>query len=179
MEHNIVIGIDPGKKGGVAVLMNGTLIMLQPLTNENLKMALHGAKAAAYAYEELNRECRLVAFVEKVGARPGQGVTSMFHFGENYGFVQGMLYANEIETVLVTPQTWKKHFCLINCEKDESVAVCKEHFPAANLIPPRKRKEQDGLAEAALIALYGYRTIRDEERIAEYKKAYTQNTTNE
>ena len=97
------------------------------------------------------------AYVEKVGAMPGQGVTSMFHFGKSAGFIEGVLNAFRIPFSLVTPQKWKKEFGL-HSDKQESINVCKELFPQANLLPTsRCRKDSDGMAEALLIAEFGRR----------------------
>lgn len=88
---------------------------------------------------------------------PGQGVTSMFHFGKSAGFIEGVLSALKIPFELVIPQKWKKTFDL-HADKTESINVCQKLFPSANLLPtPRCKKPSDGMAEALLIAEYGRR----------------------
>lgn len=95
------------------------------------------------------------AYVEKVGAMPGQGVTSMFHFGKSAGYIEGVLKAKNIPFELVSPQKWKKKYEL-HSDKEQSIAKCKELFPDINLLrTPRCKKESDGMAEALLIANYG------------------------
>ena len=96
--------------------------------------------------------------LEHVGARPGQGVTSMFSFGENFGFIQGLLTAYSIPFELVRPQKWKKEFS-VTADKNTSIEVCKRLFPGVNLIPQGCRKENDGMAEACLLALYAKRRM--------------------
>ena len=102
----------------------------------------------------------MVACVEKVGAHPGQGVTSMFSFGQSYGFILGVLAALGIGVQLVPPGTWKKEFSLIGKDKAASVEVCKRLFPGVNLLATDKcRKDSDGMAEALLMAEYARRKM--------------------
>ena len=97
--------------------------------------------------------------LEHVGARPGQGVTSMFSFGENFGFIQGLLTAYSIPFELVRPQKWKKEFS-ITADKNSSIAVCKRLFPDVSLLPTaRCTKDNDGIAEALLMAEYAKRRL--------------------
>lgn len=147
------IGIDPGAKGGIAVIRDDGSIELAPFSKENyLRIVSH-------------HQCS-VAVVEKVHAMPSQGVTSMFSFGENFGWIQGLLYAYSIPCMLVPPQTWKKYFGLIfpkgtekNIVKQKSIEKAKELFPFANLFPtPRCKNESDGMAEALLMAEYNRQT---------------------
>lgn len=94
--------------------------------------------------------------LEHVGAMPGQGVTSMFSFGENFGFIKGLLAANELPYELVRPQKWKKEFGISG--KNQSVEVCKRLFPSVSLRRTEKcRKDHDGMAEALLMAEYARR----------------------
>lgn len=141
------IGIDPGKKGALAVLENGA-VRAYPF-DEDTYIAVLGQVDPRAA----------MCCLEHVGAMPGQGVTSMFHFGENFGFLQGLLRAYRIPFELVRPQKWKKEFS-VTADKNSAVAVCKRIFPALNLLPtPRCKRESDGLAEAALMALYAQRKL--------------------
>ena len=88
---------------------------------------------------------------------PGQGVVSMFNFGMNFGFIQGVLKAYRIPYELVTPQKWKKEFSCTS-DKNTSIEVCKRLFPKVNLkATERCKKDHDGMAEALLIAEYGRR----------------------
>ena len=120
----IYIGIDPGKKGGYAAIAGERGIAVSPWNDgqfiEDMR-AVAGSGAC-------------IACVEKVGAMPGQGVTSMFNFGKSAGFIEGVLSALGIPYQLVTPQRWKKEFTLHN-SKQKSVEVCKRLFrrePAAD-----------------------------------------------
>ena len=141
------IGCDPGKKGSLAVLRDG-VVSVYPF-DENVYIDV------LVAIDPHDAVCCL----EHVGAMPGQGVTSMFHFGENFGFIQGVLRAYKIPFELVRPQKWKKEFSITG-DKNSSIAVCKRLFPDLNLLPtPRCRKESDGFAEAALLAEYARRKL--------------------
>ena len=143
----IYIGVDPGKKGSLALLENGA-VSIFPFSEDTYIEVL--GKVDPHA---------AVCCLEHVGAMPGQGVTSMFHFGENFGFIQGVLRAYKIPFELVRPQKWKKEFSITG-DKNSSIAVCKRLFPEVNLLPtPRCKKEDDGMAEATLMALYAQRKL--------------------
>ena len=143
----IYLGIDPGKKGGIAVIDGGT------------------ANAAPYSDTELMQICNRLhkdtarAAIEKVHAMPGQGVTSMFSFGQSVGYIKGVLEANGIAYQEIPPQTWKKEFGL-NTDKQKSIDVCRRLFPAVSLrATPRCTTDHDGMAEALLIAEYAKRKL--------------------
>ena len=141
------IGIDPGKKGSLALLEDGR-VSIFPFDEDTYINVL--GKVDPHA---------AVCCLEHVGAMPGQGVTSMFNFGTNFGFIQGVLRAYKIPFELVRPQKWKKEFS-ITADKNSSIAVCKRLFPEVNLLPtPRCKKEDDGMAEATLMALYAQRKL--------------------
>jgi len=145
------IGIDPGSKGGVSVITDKE-VYSYIYSDENLKTTLTEYK-----------DDKVFCVVEKVGAMPGQGVTSMFNFGKAFGYILGMLEANNIPYQLVTPQTWKKEFMLIHKDKNESIKVCKRLFPNVNLLPTsRCKKESDGMAESLLISEYARRIYKCE-----------------
>jgi len=91
---------------------------------------------------------------------PGQGVTSMFKFGENFGFIRGLLHANKIPYELVTPKKWKKEFG-VTSDKNTAIDVCRCLFPDVSLLrTERCTKAHDGMAEALLMAEYARRHMR-------------------
>lgn len=143
----IYIGIDPGKKGGIAVLtpeIGGIIAEAYQLTGMKLIEIIKGHEGNCFA-------C-----IEKVGARPNQGVVSMFSFGEGYGYIKGVFDALDVPYVSVTPKKWKNHFG-VTADKRTSITKAKELYGGVNLYPTsRSRVESDGLAEALLIASYGY-----------------------
>lgn len=145
----IYLGIDPGKSGGIAFIdeRSGTSYAY-PYSNERLNQL-----ASDEPY-------RIKCIVEKVGAMPGQGVTSMFNFGMNFGYIQGVLEANGISYQLVPPRTWKKEFSL-DFDKQKSIECCKRLFPHVNLKRTDKcRNDHDGMAESLLIAEYARRKLK-------------------
>ena len=146
----IYIGIDPGKKGAIAWLENGCQAVW-PYSNEML------VQICKEAMEAIEHEQKVIVCVEKVGAMPGQGVTSMFNFGKSAGFIEGVLQAYGIPYQLITPQKWKKEFSL-GSDKKQSIEVCKRLFPDISLRRTDKcRTDDDGMAEALLMAEYARR----------------------
>lgn len=143
----IYIGIDPGKDGALAVIFPEGEPDIIPFSPDDYRAVL----------SQMPRECKCC--LERVGPMPGQGVTSMFKFGENYGFIQGLLMAFSIPYELVTPQKWKREFGITG-DKNSSIAVCKRLFPGVNLRKTNKcRTDHDGMAEALLMACYTRRRL--------------------
>lgn len=146
------IGIDVGKKGSIAVIFEDN-IEVYPYSDDKLMYICSKAKALKITQKE-----QTFCIVEKVGAMPGQGVTSMFNFGKSFGYILGVLEANKMPYQLVTPQIWKKEFNLLKKDKAESIKVCKRLYPTISLLPTERcTKESDGMAEALLICTYGKR----------------------
>ena len=144
----IYVGIDPGKSGALALLFPDGDIKTIPFDSASYVIALNDLKGHD-----------VMCCLEKVGAMPGQGVVSMFNFGHNFGFIEGILQANLIPYQLVPPQTWKKEFSLTS-DKAKSIEVCQKLFPKANLLATeRSRKPSDGIAEAVLMAEYARRKL--------------------
>lgn len=145
----IYIGVDPGKKGGYAVIADDALC--------GIEVHVWDDDGFVALMKEMSKY-RCMACVERVGAMPGQGVNSMFTFGKAAGFIEGVLAALGIGVQLVPPGTWKKEFSLIGKDKAASIEVCKRLFPGVNLLPSEKcRKDSDGMAEALLLACYAQR----------------------
>lgn len=143
----IYIGIDPGKSGALAVISDDGSVSIVPFDPETYKATLRYATGPTRAV------------LEHVTAMPGQGVTSMFNFGQNFGYIRGLLEANQISYELVRPQKWKKEFSITG-DKNSSVEVCKRLFPGVVLRrTERCRKEDDGMAEALLMAEYARRHL--------------------
>lgn len=142
----IYIGIDPGKSGALALLTEDGQCTVIPFHESAYTEILKAASGPSS-----------VCCLEKVGAMPGQGVVSMFNFGHNLGYIEGLLQAFDIPYQLVPPQTWKKEFC-VTSDKNTSIEVCRKLFPHVSLLPTeRSRKPNDGMAEAVLIAEYARR----------------------
>lgn len=147
---SIYIGIDPGKSGALAVLNEDGSSIIYPFSVDGYRKIL-----ADYSTE--NFRCRAKCCLEHVSAMPGNGSVSMFNFGENFGFIQGLLMAYEIPYELVRPQKWKKEFS-ITADKNQAIDVCKRLFPNAILKRTDRCKVDDSnFAEALLLAEYARR----------------------
>ena len=146
----IYIGVDPGKNGGIAILSDTIPdVTVRVFSEDEL---LHICKTFRKTF---NEDCKCV--LEKVNAMPGQGVVSMFNFGQNYGFIQGVLKAYGIPYELVPPQKWKKEFS-VTSDKNTSIEVAKRLFPGVNLkATDRCKKDHDGMAESLLLDCYAKR----------------------
>lgn len=139
------IGIDPGKSGGLALI------------EEGISFAVPFDEKSYIATLQTVDPTQSVVCLEHVHAMPKQGVTSMFSFGTNFGWIQGVLSAFGIPYELVTPQKWKKEFS-ITADKNLAVDVCKRLFPGVSLRrSERCTKEHDGMCEALLMAEYARR----------------------
>ena len=149
----IYIGVDPGAKGGYAVISKsetGQAVFAYPWDDNFFAMEM----ASLMQFKEHG----IVAAVEKVGAMPGQGVTSMFNFGKNAGYIEGVLSALGIPYQLVPPNVWKREFSLIGKDKQASIITCRKLFPELDLKrTERCRTDSDGKAEATLLAEYARR----------------------
>lgn len=157
---SFIIGIDPGAAGAVAIIEDtGKLVHVFEMPA--VEVIVGGKAKRRVSPEMLAAELELYAYqgaravIEQVGAMPGQGVTSMFAFGESFGLAKGVLAGLKIPTSTVTPGKWKKALQL-NAGKDGSRQKAAQIWPAA--AGEFKRVKDDGKAEAALIAYWG-RTV--------------------
>ena len=149
----IWIGIDPGQKGGYAVIAKtetGQAVFAYPWDDSFFAMEMASLMQM--------KEHGIVAAVEKVGARPGQGTVSMFNFGKSAGYIEGVLSTLGIPYQLIPPNKWKKEFSLIGQDKQASIVTCRKLFPELDLKrTERCRTDSDGKAEATLLAEYARR----------------------
>ena len=99
--------------------------------------------------------------IEQVSAMPGQGVTSMFNFGQSFGVLKGVCSAMRLSMYFVRPIKWKKYFNLIKSEKDASRTKAIEIFPYIS--PQLSRKKDANKSDAILIASFFYETYQSEE----------------
>lgn len=148
----VYIGIDPGKSGAMAII-SGDDIVVYPYDERLYLPALR--LCGNYDYDNPSARCVL----EHVGARPGQGVTSMFTFGEYFGWVKGVLEVLRIPYELVRPAKWKKEFS-VTADKNSSIEVARRLFPNVSLRRTDKcRTDDDNMAEALLMAEYARRHL--------------------
>lgn len=149
---SVYIGIDPGKKGAMAILREDGSSIIYPFSEAGYKEVL-----ADYSTENFKRRAKCC--LEHVSAMPGNGSVSMFNFGENFGFIQGLLTAYEIPYELVRPQKWKKEFS-VTADKNQAIDVCKRLFPNEILKRTDRCKVDDSnFAEALLMAEYARRKL--------------------
>lgn len=151
-----VMGIDPGANGGVAIISNKREIV-------------HVYSMPEMNWYEFECVCRSAnvghIFLEKVHAMPGQGVTSMFTFGEGYGRIKGWIEALTMPMTLVTPQRWQKIIhqgCSGDKPKIKTLQAIRQLYPGQSLLDPTKPKSSkahDGIADAVGIADFGWREL--------------------
>ncbi|MAJ85519.1 MAG: crossover junction endodeoxyribonuclease [Candidatus Pelagibacter sp.] len=156
----IIFGIDPGLSGAIAVFINNKIsnVFEIPVMSEGKKnkRQLNSAHLVKLLKDNLidGREASVV--VEQVNAMPGQGVTSMFNFGQTFGAIKGICAALNLPIFFVRPSKWKKHFNLINAQKDSSRTKAIEMYPS--LSEELSRKKDVNKADAILIARYFFET---------------------
>ena len=160
-----IIGIDPGLSGGIAVLDDLKIydIFDMPIMSEGKKNKnqLNSAQLVNIINEHVLKNEDTFVIVEQVSAMPGQGVTSMFNFGQTFGSIKGICAALKLPIFYVRPAKWKKHFELINSSKDASRTKVIEMYPS---ISSRLTKKKDvNKADAILIASFYYETYKSDE----------------
>lgn len=162
----LIIGIDPGISGSICFLEDGIIkdVLEMPTMTEGKKNKKQVNGSQIYneisfrikTYEKKN----IKVVIEQVSAMPGQGVTSMFNFGQSFGILKGLCSAMQLPIYFVRPAKWKKYFNLINSEKDASRTRAIEIFPyfSSNL----SKKKDSNKADAILIASYFHETYKND-----------------
>ncbi len=151
-----IIGIDPGLSGAIAVLKDIKVLSLfeMPVMAEGKKnkRQLNSAQLVNIIKENTNDEEEIAVIVEQVNAMPGQGVTSMFNFGQTFGAIKGVCAALGLPIFFVRPSKWKKHFELINSSKDASRTKVIEMYPSFS--KQLEKKKDVNKSDAILIARF-------------------------
>ncbi|MEC7099816.1 MAG: crossover junction endodeoxyribonuclease [Pseudomonadota bacterium] len=151
-----VIGIDPGLSGAIAVLEEKRVLGIfdMPVMAEGKKnkRQLNSAQLVNVIKANINQNEEISVVVEQVNAMPGQGVTSMFNFGQTFGAIKGVCAALKLPIYFVRPSKWKKHFELINSSKDSSRTKVIEMYPT--LSDQLSKKKDVNKSDAILIARY-------------------------
>ena len=159
----LVIGIDPGISGSICFFKDGKVVDIIEMPNmaegKKNKRQVNGAQI----YNEISSRIKnfskedIKVVIEQVSAMPGQGVTSMFNFGQSFGVLKGICAALKLPVHFIRPVKWKKHFNLINTEKDASRTKVIEVFP---YISSKISKKKDAnKADAILIARFFHETV--------------------
>ena len=156
----IIFGIDPGVSGAICVLKEGKILevyeMPTMIDGKKNKRQVNGAEVTNILLKDLNNEDKAKVVVEHVTAMPGQGVTSMFNFGQSFGVLKGICAALKLPIYLVRPVKWKKYFNLIKTNKDASRTKVIEIFPYISSKIPREKDSNK--ADSILIAKYFEKT---------------------
>ena len=152
----IIIGVDPGISGAISIIENKKILEVYDtptmIEGKKNKRQINSAQVTNIIKERLNKEKKVVVVVEQVNAMPGQGVTSMFNFGQSFGVIKGICAALSLPIYFVRPTKWKKHFNLIKTNKDASRTKVIEAYP--EISNKLHRKKDSNRADAILIALY-------------------------
>ena len=153
-----IFGIDPGLSGAIAVLENEAVIDIidLPVMSEGKKnkRQLNSAQLSQYISKNVENINKTSVVVEQVNAMPGQGVTSMFNFGQTFGAIKGISATLKLPIYFVRPSKWKKHFDLINSSKDASRTKAIEIYPS--LAEKLSKKKDVNKSDAILIGRFFY-----------------------
>ena len=163
----LIIGIDPGISGSICFLDNGKIldVIEMPIMTDGKKnkKQVNGSQV----YNEVTKRIKqfeknqIRVVIEHVSAMPGQGVTSMFNFGQSFGILKGICTAMQLPMYFVRPTKWKKYFNLLNSEKDASRTRAIEIFPYFS--SQLSRKKDSNKADAILIASFYNETYKIDE----------------
>ena len=160
----LIIGIDPGISGSICFFEDGKIadVIEMPTMTEGKKnkKQVNGAQIYNEILKRIERIDRqnIKVVIEQVSAMPGQGVTSMFNFGQSFGILKGICSAMQLPLFFVRPAKWKKHFNLINSQKDASRTRAIEIFPYFS--SQLSKKKDSNKADAILIASFYYETYK-------------------
>ena len=163
----LIIGIDPGITGSICFFEDGKIIdvveMPSMAEGKKNKKQVNGAQIyheIISRIKHLKKE-EIKVIIEQVSAMPGQGVTSMFNFGQSFGILKGICSAMQLPMFFVRPAKWKKYFNLINSEKDASRTRAIEIFPYFS--SQLSKKKDSNKADAILLASFYYETYKNED----------------
>jgi len=160
----LIIGIDLGISGSICFFEDGKVIDIVEMPNmadgKKNKRQVNGAQIYNEIYsrtKNLNKE-NIKVVIEQVSAMPGQGVTSMFNFGQSFGVLKGICSAMQLSMYFVRPAKWKRYFNLINSEKDASRTKAIEIFPYTS--SQLSKKKDANKADAILLASFFFETYQ-------------------
>ena len=163
----MIIGIDPGISGSICFFEDGKIIdvieMPTMTDGKKNKRQVNGSQIYNEISKRINKteKQNIRVIIEQVSAMPGQGVTSMFNFGQSFGILKGICSAMQLPMYFIRPAKWKKYFSLINSEKDASRTKAIEMFPSFS--SQLSKKKDSNKADAILIASFYYETYKFEE----------------
>jgi crossover junction endodeoxyribonuclease RuvC len=151
----IVLGIDPGLNGAYAVL--GKTVVAEPMPTTPGEIDIYQLSSIIFEHEPD------LVMIEWAQSMPKQGVASTFKYGKGFGMILGMLETLHISHQLVRPRAWKADV-LAGTKKDKVAAISyvRRKYPGVDLLPGKRRKPHDGMADAVCIAEYGLRVLGDQ-----------------
>ena len=156
----LIIGIDPGINGAICLFRDGKIVDVFEMPKMAVGKKNKSQVNASQIFNEIQKavegedKAKVIAVIEQVSAMPGQGVTSMFNFGQSFGVLKGIFSAMQIPMDFVSPVKWKKYYNLINTQKDSSRTKAIEFFPYIS--SKLSRKKDANKADAILIASFYY-----------------------
>ena len=156
-EAKMILGIDPGLDGGIAILDGNAIELLETIPTEKKTGFIKRQVDAQKLSNILRVYPDLICYLERVASRPGQGVGSVFSFGDTYGTIRGVLGALNIPTYTISPQAWKKELKISS--KEDSLKASQDLFSGLKF-----RKKDHNIAEALLIAYYGQQERKKHEQ---------------
>jgi len=161
----LIIGMDPGISGAICFFENGEVKEIIDMPNmadgKKNKRQINGPQL----YNEISSRIKntpkkeIVVVIEQVSAMPGQGVTSMFNFGQSFGVLKGICSAMQLSMRFIRPAKWKKYFGLIKTEKDASRTKVIEIFPYIS--SQLSKKKDSNKADAILISSFFHNTYQN------------------
>ena len=163
----LIIGIDPGINGAICLFKDGKIVDVFEMPKMAVGKKNKSQVNASQIFNEIQKavegedKTKVIAVIEQVSAMPGQGVTSMFNFGQSYGILKGICSAMQLPMFFVRPAKWKKYFNLINSQKDASRTRAIEIFPYFST--QLSKKKDSNKADAILIASFYYETHQKED----------------
>ena len=163
----LIIGIDPGISGAICFFQNGEIsdVIDMPCMADGKKnkRQINSQQVFNEVSERIINipKKEIIVVIEQVSAMPGQGVTSMFNFGQSFGVLKGICSAMQLSMYFVRPAKWKKYYGLIKTEKDASRTKVIEIFPyISNKL---SKKKDSNKADAILIANFFNNTYQKAE----------------
>ena len=163
----LIIGIDPGISGAICFFQNGEISdvidMPSMADGKKNKRQINSQQVFNEVSERIINipKKEIIVVIEQVSAMPGQGVTSMFNFGQSFGVLKGICSAMQLSMYFVRPAKWKKYYGLIKTEKDASRTKVIEIFPYIS--SKLSKKKDSNKADAILIANFFNNTYQNAE----------------
>ena len=163
----LIIGIDPGISGAICFFQNGEISdvidMPSMADGKKNKRQINSQQVFNEVSERIINipKKEIIVVIEQVSAMPGQGVTSMFNFGQSFGVLKGICSAMQLSMYFVRPAKWKKYYGLIKTEKDASRTKVIEIFPYIS--SKLSKKKDSNKADAILLANFFNNTYQKAE----------------